>query len=233
MDESTMKSGGAAKDSANPKKAAKTKAHGVGRPRQDDVEDRLENLMNTALKLFLEHGYGNVSLETIAKAAHVAVRTIYVKFGGKIGLLSAAITMNREQAFAGLLNMEDDDRPLPEVLLDFGKRFLGIVMTERAGHLQRIVFAEAKRSPDMATAFYNAGPIQTRQMLTRYFAREDVRAQLREDLSVDTLTGHFLGCLSGDIFVRLVMVVRDMSNQEIRERAELAVSLFLSGARRQ
>ena len=58
----------------------------AGRPRAADMEARMENLLHTAGCLFLEKGYGKVSLEMIAREAHVAVRTIYVKFGGKAGL---------------------------------------------------------------------------------------------------------------------------------------------------
>ena len=60
----------------------------AGRPRAADKEARHLALLHTAKRLFLEKGYSKVSLEMIAREAHVAVRTIYVKFGGKAGLLS-------------------------------------------------------------------------------------------------------------------------------------------------
>ena len=59
-----------------------------GRPTRTALATRRETLLATALDLFIEHGYANVSLAAIANAAHVAVRTIYVKFGGKAGLLA-------------------------------------------------------------------------------------------------------------------------------------------------
>ena len=59
----------------------------AGRPKAADAEARMHDLVHTAGMLFLKNGYTKVSLESIARQAHVAVRTIYVKFGGKAGLL--------------------------------------------------------------------------------------------------------------------------------------------------
>jgi len=67
----------------------------AGRPRAADLEARMQNLVATAARLFSEKGYTKVSLEMIAREAHVAVRTIYVKFGGKTGLFNAVLTSGR------------------------------------------------------------------------------------------------------------------------------------------
>src|SRR5471030_2980895 len=40
----------------------------AGRPRAADKEARLQNLLDTAAHLFLEKGYGKVSLEMIARS---------------------------------------------------------------------------------------------------------------------------------------------------------------------
>src|SRR5476649_342280 len=91
----------------------------AGRPRAADKEARLQNLLDTAAHLFLEKGYGKVSLEMIAREAHVAVRTIYVKFGGKAGLLNAVIAEGRARFFGGVFNMGTDMRPIEDILTDF------------------------------------------------------------------------------------------------------------------
>src|SRR6476469_5925614 len=95
----------------------------AGRPRACDLEARHHNLIHTAGQLFLQHGYGKVSLEMIAREAHVAVRTIYVKFGGKAGLLKAVLVANRERYF-NTQDMEQDQRALKEIVSDFAAHFL-------------------------------------------------------------------------------------------------------------
>ena len=71
-----------------------------------------QNLLETAGCLFLRKGYGKVSLEMIAREAHVAVRTIYVKFGGKSGLFNAVIEQRRAAYFATMPALETDMRPI-------------------------------------------------------------------------------------------------------------------------
>ncbi|MEG1117818.1 MAG: helix-turn-helix domain-containing protein, partial [Janthinobacterium sp.] len=78
----------------------------AGRPRAADMEARMDNLLHTAGCLFLEKGYGKVSLEMIAREAHVAVRTIYVKFGGKSGLFNAVVELRRAAYFSTMPALE-------------------------------------------------------------------------------------------------------------------------------
>src|SRR4051812_4117311 len=96
----------------------------AGRPKASEVEARNQNLINVAAHLFLKKGYSNVSLELIAREARVAVRTIYVKFGGKAGLFSAVLLANRNRYFSDISQMENDERSVRDVLGEFGARFL-------------------------------------------------------------------------------------------------------------
>ncbi|MEU6603267.1 TetR/AcrR family transcriptional regulator [Streptomyces flaveolus] len=52
---------------------------------------RREAIVETALALFLERGYENVTVAEIAQAAFVAVSTVYTSTGGKAAILGALI----------------------------------------------------------------------------------------------------------------------------------------------
>ena len=67
----------------------------AGRPKAAEAEARLQELVAIAGELFLEKGYSKVSLDMIARRARVAVRTIYVKFGGKSGLFREVLLSAR------------------------------------------------------------------------------------------------------------------------------------------
>ena len=166
----------------------------AGRPRAADLESRMQNLVATAAQLFISKGYSNVSLEMIAREAHVAVRTIYVKFGGKVGLFGAVINDRRANFFSDIGNMDIDTRPIPQILSDFGIRFLSLVTAPASLSMQRMVIAEAKTNPELARTFFDTGPAQTREVLTRFFARADIRAQLREMFS--TISWQFVVALT-------------------------------------
>src|SRR4051812_4613329 len=67
----------------------------AGRPAKADAGRAQQALLDAAFALFVQHGYAGTSLAAVAARAHVATRTIYVKFGGKRGLLQALIEAER------------------------------------------------------------------------------------------------------------------------------------------
>jgi AcrR family transcriptional regulator len=205
----------------------------AGRPRAADKEARMQALLHTAAQLFMQKGYSKVSLEMIAREAHVAVRTIYVKFGGKAGLLNAVIDNGRAHFFAGMSDMETDPRPLREVLDDFALRFLELVTAPPFVTLHRMVVAEAKTTPELALTFYQAGPQRTREQLTRFFARPDIRAQLRPDVPLEMLAVHLTCVLLGDNMTRMLFPPdHARSEAELRAYAKQGLDFFLHGVLR-
>lgn len=206
-------------------------AGGAGRPRRDDCARRRRQLMETAIELFLEHGYEGVSLEMIARRARAAVRTVYVQFGGKAGLFSQAMVHERQRLQGKAPALEADWRPMPEVLTDFGRRFHTRAVTPRATALLRVVIAEAGGHPGLAQAYFNAGPAAMRSALTRYFSRPDIRAKLRADLSVEQVVIYLLSCLRGDQFARFALgMPRAAASNEHERQVEQGIALFLAAA---
>jgi AcrR family transcriptional regulator len=207
-------------------------ARTAGRPRACDAEARMQDLMTVAAELFLEKGYSKVSLEAIARKAHVAVRTIYVKFGGKAGLFREILRSGRESYFATMEDLETNLRPMREILIDFGGRMNELVSSPAAINLHRIVIAEAAADPELAEAFFDAGPRQTREALRTFFSRADVRAQLRADMPAEQLSVHFLNCLMGDQLKRYLFMPQGGGEQQNLLMVEQRVDLFLMGAQR-
>jgi TetR/AcrR family transcriptional repressor of mexJK operon len=190
-------------------------AKAAGRPKAADLEARAQNLLHTAGQLFLKYGYGKVSLEMIAREAHVAVRTIYVKFGGKAGLFNA-ILQNRRDAYFHVHDMDEDTRPLREIVDDFARHFFELITSPAALSIQRMVIAEARSNPELAQTYAAAGPQQTRDMITRFFARPDIRAQLRPDVAPDLLPTFLLTSVMGDQYARYMY---NPSPEEVAESA--------------
>jgi TetR/AcrR family transcriptional repressor of mexJK operon len=204
--------------------AAECPGKAAGRPKAADVEARTQELLQTAGTLFLKNGYTKTSLEAIARAAHVAVRTIYVKFGGKAGLLAAVLAAKRHRFFRSQ-PMETDTRPLREIIDDFAHQMYALVSSQEAIDLQRIVLAEAPTNPELAEAFWNGGPRKTREMLMRFFSRPDIRAQMRPDVQVDLLPCHLMATITGELFMNLMrpphVVDMDKAKRDLEGRMNL------------
>jgi AcrR family transcriptional regulator len=204
----------------------------AGRPKSSDVELRMHELMETAAQLFLRHGYTKVSLESIARAAHVAVRTIYVKFGGKAGLLNAVLASRRDHYFR-MPDMATDTRPFKEIVDDFARHMLELLCTAEALAMQRVVIAEAPRNPELAQTFFDAGPAVTRDMLERFFARPDIRSQLHPDLPFDLLPMHLTNCIAGDQMSRYLFPQSAATTRELLNQLDGRLSLFYRAVLRQ
>jgi len=198
-----MKSSQAPVPAETPEAVAPSCQRSAGRPKAGDVEARTQELIDTAAALFLANGYTRTSLEAIARGARVAVRTIYVKFGGKAGLLNAVLMSRRDQFFR-MRDMDKDMRPFREVVGDFAHQFFALLCKEQLIAMQRVVIAEAPGNPELAETFYSAGPRLTREMLERFFARPDIRAQLRVDLPFAQLPAFLTGWIAGDSVQRFV-----------------------------
>lgn len=200
----------------------------AGRPRAADMEARAENLLHTAGRLFLDKGYGKVSLEMIAREAHVAVRTIYVKFGGKSGLFNAVVEQKRAAYFSTMPALQTDMRPLPVILAEFGLLFMQLITMPAAIRLNRMVIAEAASHPELAETFYKVGPGQTREMLSRFFSRPDIAPLFRADLTPELLSMHLLNCLLGDQMSRLLFLPQTQPDvAQLRKLVEVRLDLFL------
>lgn len=197
----------------------------AGRPKASEVEARTQELIDAAGMLFLKNGYTKVSLEAIARQARVAVRTIYVKFGGKAGLLKAVLASRRQRSFDEHA-METDSRPVRIVIDEFARQFHALLWSPESIAMQRVIVAEASTNPELAEAFYEGGPRLTREMLGRYFARPDVRCQLRDDLPLDLLPAHLIGCINGDAMCRFLFAEGVAGDQETQQKLAARLELF-------
>lgn len=200
----------------------------AGRPRACEAEARMHDLMSVAAELFVEKGYTKVSLEMIARKARVAVRTIYVKFGGKRGLFCEILRSGRDAYFASMEDLGTDQRPVRDVLIDFGMRVHELISSPAVIKLHQMVMAEAHSDPELAQAFFEAGPQRTRTALTSYFSRPEVRAHLVA-LPPEQLAVHLLNCLMGDHIKRYLFGPAAPPPEQAALLVEQRVDLFLHG----
>ncbi len=169
----------------------------IGRPRKGEADQRRSHLIGVASTLFLERGYYRVSLALIAQQARVAVRTIYLGFGGKGGLFSAVLQQGLQRCMIDQ-QVLDPTGPIIEVLGNFGLCYLRYLTDPQMVKLRRMVIAEANTSPDLEQTWWDAGPALTRALLTRYFYDLRVRSQMHPDVPLDLLPIHFMACIAGE-----------------------------------
>lgn len=197
-----------------------------GRPAKGKEFLSRDRVLDTAMTLFLEHGYGNLSMEVIAKEARVSLRTIYSQFGGKSGLFGALIRRCSDQFVGTLSSLQGP----PEVaLVAFAKEFLFRITRPDVVRMRSILIGESPRFPDLATQFYEQGPQRTLEHLSQFFARQQEEG-LFAPIDPHVLADQFLSCLRSERFQKLQLGLEITPTEaEIEAWARQATRLFLYG----
>ncbi|MCD2453438.1 TetR/AcrR family transcriptional regulator [Methylicorpusculum oleiharenae] len=196
-----------------------------GRPCKGEELLSRDRVLDSALQLFLEHGYGNLSMETIARDAHVSLRTIYRHFDGKAGLFGALIRRCTDQ-FIGSLS---EDCSMEEALIAFGRQFLFRITRPNVLRIRAILIGESQQFPDLATQFYEQGPSRTLEQLTEFFARHQQAGRIR-NIEPDFLADQFISVLRGERLQRLQLGLEAPPEEsDIEVWVAKTTSLFLEG----
>ena len=202
----------------------------VRRPNRG-AEQRRTDILAAASKLFLERGYGGVSLETIVAAAGGSYRDFYTVFGSKDALFEHVLKQLCEDILAPL--REALKQPglemlsLPDALTKLGESALETLLAPNALAFHRLMISEAPRVPEIARHFFRSGPDKANELLASFLLeRSD-----QENLTIPdphAAAAIFLDGLINNLQLRALTGGR-VSKSEAKKRVGQAVQLFLKG----
>ena len=119
---------------------------------------KAESILAAAKRMFLESGFGAVSMDAIAREAGVSKATVYAHFAGKEELFGAVIGRECEHYLAGFSAGELDPADARASLTSLGRRFLDLLLSPDAIALHRLILGEVSRFPELGQVFWQAGP---------------------------------------------------------------------------
>lgn len=202
----------------------KTQAAEIRRGRPADPAKRAA-IIETARRLFLEHGYG-IGLEAIAAEAGVSRQTIYNLFASKDDLFAAIVQESSNQITGALAELKPEADPR-EVLSKLGERFLEKLTSDHAVAFQRLLATSATVFPTLGPTFYANGPGRGLARLAAYLDRETEAGRLAVPDPV-LAAEQFFGMLIGHRSMRrLLRIDGEMPKAEITRRVNSAVTVFL------
>jgi len=207
----------------------KKKPQGVGekkarrRPGRPTLSN--EELLDTALDLFLENGFERTSIDAIASTAGMAKRTIYARYEDKTNLFVAALTRAIDDWVVPVDRLRAaETEDLEATLLAIGETLVENILSPAGLRLMRLTNAESVRMPEISTYSVRRGTEPTVNYLSDLFKR---RLKLEERNAV----------AAGQAFLNLV-VGGPASNAawgmvidpgEIGAHVRFSVHLFLHG----
>jgi AcrR family transcriptional regulator len=135
-----------------------------------EINPKREQILQGAMKVFLQHGYARTSMDRVAEVAKVSKNTIYNHFRDKEGLFTALIeqiTTNRFQIVFGSVPLQGE----PAVVLrQIAEKLLSVILPDREYiSFLRLLIAESERFPKLAQLFISHLPKKVLSILSEYF----------------------------------------------------------------
>lgn len=194
-----------------------------------DPENPKRNaIMMAAAKLFLERGYEPVTMDGIAEEADVSKRTVYSYFQSKVELFTSIMVAHCNSmggiALPDVLANHDPRK----VLTQFGQVFVAMITSPRAIAMQRIIFREVERLPEIGQVFFEAGPSRHIAKLSAYLKQADAEGKLTiRDSEYAAL--FFMSAVKAPFHLpQLCGVMNPPDTKTISKAVKSAVDIFVS-----
>jgi AcrR family transcriptional regulator len=151
-------------------------------------------VVDAATRLFLERGFGAVSMDDLAEAAGVARRTLYNQFASKEEIFREMLRRVSQQLEHALPPGIETSGGIEEVLLLIARAILELHKHPEYVGFLRMVLADHRQFPWIAKAFAAIMDPQT-ERLTRFLAQQTAMGVL--DCRNPVLAAHqFMGMLN-------------------------------------
>lgn len=165
------------------------------RPRSGSRRDEAARLavLHAADDLLVEHGFGALTIEAIARRAGVAKQTIYRWWPSKVEILLDTLIEDSDKRLP-----VPTEKPTAESIRGYLRGFARFLTRDPAGKVLLALMAEAQHDPDTAKSFHERylGPRrgQERDMLARGIDAGEVSPRLGPDATIDALVGPIVYC---------------------------------------
>ncbi len=120
--------------------------------------ERRRRIIEGAAQVFVRDGYEGASMSQIAAAATVSKGTLYNYFPSKQALFAAFVRQRCDRLVDEVFGEPGPDPALEADLTRIGRTMLSVMVSPDGLAMYRVVVMEASKFPELAAAFYNAGP---------------------------------------------------------------------------
>ena len=189
-------------------------------------EKRAQILVGAA-RVFAADGYEGASMSRIAAEANVSKGTLYNHFPSKAALFAAYVGQECSRNLAWIFAGADHDGEPASVLRTLGRRMVELMISPVGRTIYRVVISEVGRFPELAHAFFEAGPARAIQQLSDWLAEETRRGRLVVD-DPDFAAEQFFALCQTRLVLRQKLALLDAPGPgEVEFVVDAAVAMFL------
>ncbi|MBB2485732.1 TetR/AcrR family transcriptional regulator [Mitsuaria sp. WAJ17] len=165
-------------------------------PRQRRKEARPQELLAAALELFVEKGFAATRSEEVAQRAGVSKGTLYLYYPSKEELFKAMVRESLSSRIAeASVMIAQFEGPTPQLLHRVMHMWWAEVGLSPAGGITKIMMAEARNFPELASFFHEEVIAPTQALLAQVIQRGIDSGEFRPvspQMTVQVLIGPML-----------------------------------------
>ena len=193
-------------------------------------------IVAAARQAFLDNGYAEASMDRIAEAAAVSVRTIYRHFENKDELFSAVMeaACRADSSFPGARDRDAapairfswfEERPR-RGLAAAGRDYLRHLLSKEQLALYRVVTRDAHRFPELGRRYEKEVVVTRTNIMSQYLTRWAPVEKWRIK-NPDHASSIFAGLLRAGIFEEVLHGLQIPQEHIVEQQARSAAELFL------
>lgn len=193
---------------------------------------RRQEILDAATALFLEKGFSGYSIDDIIERTGGSKRTVYKLFPCKQDLYGAIAQGVVQKVLEPIEIPTIGDRPIDEVLREFGENYLAVKTSSEFSKLYRGILTEAVRFPDTCRCVFESGPARVNAALAEVLAHFEARGEVaftNRELAAE----QFISMLRTERMLAATLGIEPPpAKAAIKRHVANAVATFLDGCRR-
>lgn len=170
----------------------------------EPIDPKRQAILDGATRMFLAHGYRNVSMEKIAQAAPVSKATLYNHFDSKNALFAAVISERCASLLQTMNQVTVKSDSVESNLTKIASAAVELIFSEEALAIYRLVVAESPDFPELGQLFYQSGPQTVLTQLEDYFRQLNTEDSFNIADPVFAADA-FFSMLKGDLHLRCLL----------------------------
>jgi TetR/AcrR family transcriptional repressor of mexJK operon len=178
--------------------------------------EKQQQILRGAATVFSQDGYEGASMSRIAACAGVSKGTLYNYFDGKAGLFVAWVGGECEAKLAHVFDTTDPDGAPEDGLRAIGLRMLRMMMSESA------------KFPELARAFFDAGPSRATAFMAAWLERQAAGGKLQISDPVFAAEQFFSLCQTRIGMLRRLGLMTEPDDKLFTRVVDASVTMFLN-----
>jgi AcrR family transcriptional regulator len=170
--------------------------------RKIQAAETKKKIYETAKQLVVEYGIGNVSVDSIVKAAEVSKGTFYVHFESKDSLVADLIndyTNIADMDYKSFLMTVSDRDSVLDILVLLADKISDFIQSNIGVENMKVLY-KGHLTKTINTAYVMDYNRELYKLFTEVLKRGVDQGELREDIPVDSLTKHLILGIRGVTF---------------------------------